>query len=84
MNSSLSNAIRDTVPDVGPDEAHFGRRLHNLRRTLCMDLEQLSHRSGIAAITLEELEHDARVPPLRLLERLCSGLDLPFNRLVGK
>ena len=45
-------------------------------------LEEFSQRSGIAAITLEELETAMEIPAARMLERLCVALAIPVAQLL--
>lgn len=61
---------------------HFGRRLQRLRMARGWSLEEFSQRSGIAAITLEELETTMEIPAARMLERLCVALAIPVAQLL--
>lgn len=74
-----SGAIRDAASSY---RSGFGVRLRVLRKARRLSLEALSARSGIAAVTLEELETSGDTPSLRTLERLSVGLSIPLALLL--
>lgn len=69
----------DTVTDQ-----HFGHCLRSHREARGLGLACLADLCGIAAQTLEDLESDASTPGLRCLERLCHGLDISLEELLGR
>ncbi len=62
---------------------HLGREIRRRRAALGWSLEELSHRSGISARYLSELERDRRDPSLSTVVAVAKALGAEPGELLG-
>lgn len=63
--------------------AQVGQRLRHLRREQELTLMQVATRTGIAVSTLSKIENARMSPSFDIIKRLCDGLGLPLEDMVG-
>lgn len=62
-------------------QIEFGKRIQYLRKNKKMSQEELAFESDINKNYLSDLERGTRNPTLKIIEKLCIGLNVSFEDL---
>lgn len=62
-------------------QIEFGKRIQYLRKLKKLSQEELAFECDINKNYLSDLERGSRNPTLRVIEKLCEGLQISFEEL---
>jgi transcriptional regulator with XRE-family HTH domain len=61
----------------------FGQKLRQLRHAAGLTPDSLAHKSQVSPARISSAENGRKEPSLSLILKLCDGLELTPNELIG-
>jgi DNA-binding XRE family transcriptional regulator len=67
----------------GDAERHVGSRIHKLRASRGLTLQQLAEKTGFSASILSQIENRMASPPLGALVKIANAFGTSVSTIVG-
>jgi XRE family transcriptional regulator, regulator of sulfur utilization len=79
----MASATKPKAPEAAATaDGAVGARVKSLREAMDLSLRDLSHRSGVSAPMLSQVERGDTSPTLAVAQKIAAGLDLTLSQLL--